>query len=216
VLPAPGWSFSGLARLLHRGVGHGNHTVPRFARLPGRRLVSGDPASRSRGSRAPEVLRSRTSRRTRGLYAPEGLSPSPSGTGALQAPEPFRHRSPSGTGVLQTPESFRHRRRSRLEAVHVRRPSGTGGLHVRRHSRAARAECTSSRCHPRPSDPRVLRSDGRTRHTGGAVLVWRPRSTEGQRSLAVCGISFPGDFRVVRRRRSPDPGLAMTIWWLKS
>ena len=123
MLPAPGWSFSGLARLLHRGVGHGNHTVPRFARLPGRRLVSGDPASRSRGSRAPEVLRSRTSRRTRGLYAPEGLSPSPSGTGALQAPEPFRHRSPSGTGVLQTPEAFTSRGRSRPEAFRHRRSS---------------------------------------------------------------------------------------------
>ena len=204
-MPAPGWSFSGLARLLHRGVGHGNHTVPRFARLPGRRLVSGDPASRSRGSRAPEVLRSRTSRRTRGLYAPEGLSPSPSGTGALQAPEFFRHRSSSDTGGVHVSRPFTS---GGLQAPEV---FTSGGIHARHGP-----TCTSSRCHPRPSDPRVLRSDGRTRHTGGAVLVWRPRSTEGQRSLAVCGISFPGDFRVVRRRRSPDPGRAMTIWWLKS
>ena len=203
-MPAPGWSFSGLARLLHRGVGHGNHTVPRFARLPGRRLVSGDPASRSRGSRAPEVLRSRTSRRTRGLYAPEGLSPSPSGTGALQAPEFFRHRSPSGTG-----------------GVHVSRPFTSGGLQ-------APEVFTSGGIHARhgPSAPPAGATRGH--QTLEFCVAMDALVIQGEQSLcgglarrrgsgaAACGISFPGDFRVVRRRRSPDPGLAMTIWWLKS
>jgi hypothetical protein len=46
---------------------------------------------------------------------------------------------------------------------------------------------------------------------------FRAPSTAGvKKSLAACGIDFPGDFRVVQRRRSPDPGLAMTIWRLKS
>ena len=192
-MPAPGWSFSGLARLLHRGVGHGNHTVPRFARLPGRRLVSGDPASRSRGSRAPEVLRSRTSRRTRGLYAPEGLSPSPSGTGALQAPEAFTSRGRS------RPEAFRHRRSSRPEAF----TRGTGRRAPP--AGATRGHQTLEFCVA--MDALVIQ--GEQSLCGGLA---RRRGS----GAAACGISFPGDFRVVRRRRSPDPGLAMTIWWLKS
>jgi hypothetical protein len=36
------------------------------------------------------------------------------------------------------------------------------------------------------------------------------------KSLAACRINFPGDFRVVDKRPSDDPKLAMTIWRLKS
>jgi len=35
------------------------------------------------------------------------------------------------------------------------------------------------------------------------------------KGLAACGIDFPGDFRVVARRPSPNPGLSMTIWRLR-
>jgi hypothetical protein len=45
----------------------------------------------------------------------------------------------------------------------------------------------------------------------------RAPSTLGlARSLAACGVSFPGDFRVAGRRVSADPGLTLTIWRLSS
>lgn len=43
------------------------------------------------------------------------------------------------------------------------------------------------------------------------------RSTRGViKSLAACGISFPGDFQVVDERLSPNPLQSTTIWRLKS
>jgi len=63
-------------------------------------------------------------------------------------------------------------------------------------------------CANRPSDLFVLQPGGKTA---------RSASTRGvTKSLAGCGIRFPGDFRIVDRRLSGDPARAMTIWRLKS
>jgi len=44
----------------------------------------------------------------------------------------------------------------------------------------------------------------------------RARSTTGvTKSLAACGITFPGGFRVVARHRDADPARALTIWRLR-
>lgn len=41
-------------------------------------------------------------------------------------------------------------------------------------------------------------------------------STSGvEKSLAACGINFPGDFAVVDKRVAPDPAFTITIWRLK-
>lgn len=62
-------------------------------------------------------------------------------------------------------------------------------------------------CAKRPSDLFVLQP--------GTATKDAPSTTGVTKSLAACGISFPGDFRVVDQRASADPERAMTIWRLK-
>ncbi len=50
----------------------------------------------------------------------------------------------------------------------------------------------------------------------GTSTKGAPSTSGVTKSLAACGIAFPGDFRVVARRDSADPERAMTIWRLKS
>ena len=57
-----------------------------------------------------------------------------------------------------------------------------------------------------PSDLFVLQPGTSPEHA--------PSTSGVTKSLAACGINFPGDFRVVDKRGSPDPALAMTIWRL--
>ena len=49
----------------------------------------------------------------------------------------------------------------------------------------------------------------------GKSTMHAPSTNGVTKSLAACGIHFPADFRLLDRRRSPDPALAMTIWQLK-
>jgi hypothetical protein len=65
-----------------------------------------------------------------------------------------------------------------------------------------------SACRTRPpSDLFVLQP--------GAQPPNAPSTTAMARSLAACGISYPADFTVVRRRLSANPDYAMTIWRLR-
>lgn len=67
-----------------------------------------------------------------------------------------------------------------------------------------RLACTMNQ----PSDLIVLQAGTSTEN--------HPSTLGLTKSLAACGINFPGDFQVVGRRNSEDPSLAMTIWRLKS
>lgn len=67
-----------------------------------------------------------------------------------------------------------------------------------------RSACTMDR----PSDLFVLQPGTSTDHA--------PSTTGVAKNLALCGITFPGDFRVVDKRESADPAFALTIWRLKS
>jgi len=67
-----------------------------------------------------------------------------------------------------------------------------------------RLACTT---HP-PADLFVLQPGTSTKDDLSAIGLTR--------SLAACGIEFPSDFRVVDRRVSAEPALAMTVWRLKS
>jgi hypothetical protein len=67
-----------------------------------------------------------------------------------------------------------------------------------------RLACTT---HP-PADLFVLQPGISTKDDLSAIGLTR--------SLAECGIEFPSDFRVVDRRVSAEPALAMTVWRLKS
>jgi hypothetical protein len=63
-----------------------------------------------------------------------------------------------------------------------------------------------------------------TSHPPADLFVLQPGTQPGRapsvaavtRSLAGCGLSFPGDFRVVGRRVSARPGLAITLWRVKN
>lgn len=66
-----------------------------------------------------------------------------------------------------------------------------------------RSACTMDR----PSDLFVLQPGTSTDHA--------PSTVDVAKSLAACGINFPGDFRVVDKRESAHPAFALTIWRLK-
>ncbi|MEO8108157.1 MAG: hypothetical protein ABI720_12660 [Actinomycetes bacterium] len=68
---------------------------------------------------------------------------------------------------------------------------------------ALRSECTQNP----PTDLFVLQPGSSTPHAPSTVGVTK--------TLAACGIKFPGDFLVVDQRDSADPALALTVWRLK-
>ena len=59
-----------------------------------------------------------------------------------------------------------------------------------------------------PSDLFVLQPGTATKRASSTIGVTK--------SLAACGINFPGDFRVVAHRASADPAFAISIWRLKT
>jgi len=93
-------------------------------------------------------------------------------------------------------------------ALYAFNHSGYASPWVGRGNNGAALKSLTLACMPhRPPDLFVLQP--------GAATA-RSRPTAGvTKSLAVCGIRFPADFRVVARRGSADPALAMTIWRLK-
>ncbi|MDQ1539240.1 MAG: hypothetical protein QOE58_3633 [Actinomycetota bacterium] len=92
-------------------------------------------------------------------------------------------------------------------ALYAFNHSGYASPWVGRGNNPAALKSLSLACMPHPPPDLFVLQPG--------SATARSRPTAGvTKSLAVCGISFPSNFRVVAKRDSADPALAMTIWRL--